>query len=53
MEDIIFSGTQQRNPLGFAEVSLTLDNSDHALPVDFTEVTITRRLLGQVKVNIT
>jgi len=44
MEDIIFSGTQQRNPLGFAEVSLTLDNSDHALPVDFTEVTITRRL---------
>jgi len=44
MEDIIFSGTQQRNPLGFAEVSLTLDNSDHSLPVDFTEVTITRRL---------
>ena len=44
MEDIIFSGTQQRKPLGFAEVSLTLDNSGHTLPVDFTEVTITRRL---------
>ena len=44
MEDIIFSGTQKRNPLGFAEVSLTFDNSDHVLPVDFSEVTITRRL---------
>ncbi|NLJ40970.1 MAG: chromosome segregation protein SMC [Clostridiales bacterium] len=44
MEDIIFSGTQVRKPLGFAEVSLTLDNSDHVLPIDFTEVTITRRV---------
>ncbi|HZJ83220.1 MAG TPA: chromosome segregation protein SMC, partial [Clostridia bacterium] len=44
MEDIIFSGTQIRKPLGFAEVSLTLDNTDHALPVDFSEVTITRRV---------
>lgn len=44
MEDIIFSGTQVRKPLGFAEVSLTLDNTDESLPVDFSEVTITRRV---------
>ena len=44
MEDIIFSGTQVRKPLGFAEVSLTLDNTEHRLPVDFSEVTITRRI---------
>ena len=44
MEDVIFSGTQLRKSLGFAEVSLTLDNSDGALPVDFSEVTITRRM---------
>jgi chromosome segregation protein len=44
MEDIIFSGTQVRKSLGFAEVSLTLDNSDATLPVDFSEVTITRRV---------
>jgi chromosome segregation protein len=44
MEDIIFSGTQVRKSLGFAEVSLTLDNSDGALPIDYTEVTITRRV---------
>ena len=44
MEDIIFSGTQIRKSLGFAEVSLTLDNCDGALPVEFSEVTITRRV---------
>jgi len=44
MEDVIFSGTQIRKSLGFAEVSLTLDNSDGALPVEFSEVTITRRM---------
>lgn len=44
MEDIIFSGTQHRNSLGFAEVSLTLDNSNASLPIEFTEVTVTRRL---------
>lgn len=44
MEDIIFSGTQIRKSLGFAEVSLTLDNSDGALPIEYTEVTITRRV---------
>lgn len=44
MEDVIFSGTQVRKPLGFAEVSLTLDNTDNTLLLDFSEVTITRRV---------
>lgn len=44
MEDIIFAGTEHRKPVGFAEVSLTIDNSDNTLPVAFTEVTITRRV---------
>ncbi len=44
MEDIIFSGTQVRKSLGFAEVSLTLDNAEGSLPIDYTEVTITRRV---------
>lgn len=43
MEDVIFTGTTKRKPQGFAEVSLTIDNSDHALPVDYGEVTVTRR----------
>ena len=44
MQDVIFSGTQTRKPLSYAYVSITLNNSDHALPVSFEEVTITRRL---------
>lgn len=44
MEDIIFNGTEKRKPVGFAEVSLTLENSDKALRIEFTEVTITRRI---------
>ena len=44
MEDVIFAGTQSRGPLGRAEVSLTIDNSDGALPIDYTEVTISRTL---------
>ena len=44
MEDVIFSGTAGRAPLGRAEVSLTIDNTDGALPIDFTEVTISRTL---------
>lgn len=44
MEDIIFAGTEHRKPLGFAEVSITLDNSDSSLPIEFGEVTITRRV---------
>ena len=44
MEDVIFAGTEHRKPLGFAEVSLTIDNSDGTLPVEFSEVTVTRRV---------
>ena len=44
MQDVIFSGTETRKPLGFASVAITLDNSDHKLNVDYEEVTVTRRL---------
>lgn len=44
MQDVIFSGTELRRPLGFASVAITLDNSDHKLDIDFEEVTVTRRL---------
>ena len=44
MQDVIFSGTQMRKPQGFAYVAITLDNSDHKLPIGFDEVTISRRL---------
>ncbi len=44
MEDVIFAGTEHRKPLGFAEVSMTLDNSDGSLPIAFGEVTVTRRV---------
>ncbi|MFF2630532.1 chromosome segregation protein SMC [Kitasatospora griseola] len=44
MEDVIFAGTSGRPPLGRAEVSLTIDNTDGALPIDYTEVTITRTM---------
>ncbi len=44
MEDVIFSGSSKRRPLGVAEVTLNFDNSDHALDIDFEEVSLTRRL---------
>lgn len=44
MEDVIFAGTSGRAPLGRAEVALTIDNSDGALPIEYTEVTISRTL---------
>src|SRR5206468_5811901 len=44
MEDVIFAGTTGRAPLGRAEVTLTIDNADNALPIDYTEVSITRRM---------
>jgi chromosome segregation protein len=44
MEDVIFAGTSGRAPLGRAEVALTIDNSDGALPIDYSEVTITRTM---------
>ena len=43
-EDIIFAGTQNRKPLGYAEASLVLDNSDSKLPIEFNEVIVTRRI---------
>ncbi|MBB2974643.1 chromosome segregation protein [Microbacterium endophyticum] len=44
MEDVIFAGTSTRGPLGRAEVQLTIDNSDGALPIEYAEVTISRTL---------
>ncbi len=44
MEDVIFAGTATKGPLGRAEVSLTIDNADGALPIDYSEVTISRTL---------
>jgi len=44
MEDVIFAGTAGRPPLGRAEVTLTIDNTDGALPIDYAEVSITRRM---------
>lgn len=44
MQDIIFSGSDGRQAINFCEVSLTLDNTDHELPLDFSEVTVQRRL---------
>lgn len=44
MQDVIFSGTEMRKPLGYAYVAITLDNSDHQLAIDFDEVTVARRI---------
>ncbi len=44
MEDVIFAGTESRKPLGFAEVSILIDNQDGRLPLEYTEVQITRRV---------
>ena len=44
MQDVIFSGTENRKPMGFASVAITLDNEDHQLPIDYNEVTVTRRV---------
>ena len=44
MQDVIFSGTENRKPLSYASVAITLDNSDHKLPVEYQEVTVTRKL---------
>ncbi|WP_445184601.1 chromosome segregation protein SMC [Pseudonocardia sp. Cha107L01] len=55
MEDVIFAGTAGRPPLGRAEVTLTIDNSDGALPIDYSEVSITRRMFrdgaGEYEIN--
>ncbi|HEY3952236.1 MAG TPA: chromosome segregation protein SMC [Streptosporangiaceae bacterium] len=54
MEDVVFAGTTSRPPLGRAEVTLTIDNSDGALPIDYAEVTISRLLFrsGQSEYSI-
>lgn len=44
MEDVIFNGTANRKPMGFAEVSMVMDNTDRQLNLDFSEVTVTRRV---------
>ena len=44
MQDFIFSGTENRKPLSYASVAITLDNSDHQLPIDYEEVTVARKL---------
>ncbi|MBR6487227.1 MAG: AAA family ATPase, partial [Lachnospiraceae bacterium] len=44
MQDVIFSGTELRKPMSYAYVAITLDNSDHKLPIDFEEVTVSRRV---------
>ncbi|MBO4686567.1 MAG: AAA family ATPase, partial [Lachnospiraceae bacterium] len=44
MQDVIFAGTEARKPMGFAYVALTLDNSDHKLPISYEEVTVARRV---------
>ncbi len=44
MQDVIFAGTELRKPLSYAYVAITLDNSDHQLPIDYNEVTVARRL---------
>ncbi len=43
-EDIIFSGTQNRKPLGYAEASIVIDNQDGKLPIEYNEVIVTRRI---------
>ena len=44
MQDVIFNGTQRRKPMSYCEVSLVFDNEDHALPLDYAEVAVTRRV---------
>ena len=44
MDDVIFAGTQFRKPVGLAQVSLFLDNSDGGLPIEYSEVVVTRRI---------
>lgn len=55
MEDVIFAGTSGRAALGRAEVTLTIDNSDGALPIDYSEVSVTRRMFrdgaGEYEIN--
>jgi len=49
MEDVIFQGTDHRDPINFAEVTLTIDNADHALPIQFDEVPSRAVFIVQVR----
>ncbi len=55
MEDVIFNGTESRRRLAYCEVTLVFDNEDHALPIDFAEVSVTRRVYrngeGEYRIN--
>ena len=55
MEDVIFNGTEKRRRLAYCEVTLVFENDDHALPIDFAEVSVTRRVYrsgeGEYKIN--
>jgi len=55
MEDIIFSGTENRRPLAFAEVSMVIDNADHRMRTEYSEITVTRRMYrsgeGEYRIN--
>ncbi|MCG4584654.1 AAA family ATPase, partial [Anaerosalibacter bizertensis] len=44
MEDVIFSGTDKRKPLGYAEVTIVFDNKDGTIPIEYSEVSVTRRM---------
>ena len=54
MQDVIFAGTELRKPQGFAYVAITLDNADHKLPIEYDEVTVSRRLYrsGEIEYKI-
>jgi len=55
MEDVIFSGTEHRHALAFAEVSMVIDNADHRIKTEYTEITVTRRMYrsgeGEYRIN--
>lgn len=52
MEDVIFSGSGKRRALGVAEVTVDFDNSDRTLPLDFEQVSLTRRISAAAKANM-
>ena len=51
-QDLVFSGTQSRKSLGYAEASLIFDNSDNSLPIEYTEVTVTRKLYRSRRIKL-
>ena len=52
MQDVIFAGTENRKPLSYAYVAITMDNSDHQLAIDFEEVTVARRVYRPARASI-